>query len=199
MKVLIKTWVSFALARLRGVYAQNAWRSAHSIRSVVGNEALIALIEEADGDDAVNLLRMLGAQVGARTRVLRGMTLHNADVMPGGLRIGDACHLGRQIMLDLAAPLSIGNRVTLSMRVSVLTHTHTGDAQCAGRRRIEIRAPVTISDDVYVGAGATILPGITIGRGAVVAAGAVVVRDVPEGSIVGGVPARPLNTQHSAS
>ena len=47
-----------------------------------------------------------------------------------------------------------------------------------------------IRDSVWIGSNATVLPGVTIGDGAIVAAGAVVTRDVPENTIVGGVPAR---------
>ena len=49
---------------------------------------------------------------------------------------------------------------------------------------------VTIGRDVWVGAGSIILPGVTIGDGCVVAAGSVVTKDVPPGSVVGGVPAK---------
>jgi acetyltransferase-like isoleucine patch superfamily enzyme len=51
---------------------------------------------------------------------------------------------------------------------------------------------VVVEDGVWLGAGATILPGVTVGRDAVVAAGAVVTNDVTAGWIVAGVPARPL-------
>lgn len=55
-----------------------------------------------------------------------------------------------------------------------------------------IPARVVLEANVWIGANATILPGVTIGENAVVAAGAVVTRDVPANTIVGGVPAKPI-------
>ncbi len=51
-------------------------------------------------------------------------------------------------------------------------------------------APIHIGKRVWIGSNATVLPGVTIGDGAVVAAGAVVTRDVPANTVVGGVPAK---------
>jgi acetyltransferase-like isoleucine patch superfamily enzyme len=52
--------------------------------------------------------------------------------------------------------------------------------------------PITIGDDVWIGTGAIILDGVTIGPHAVISAGAVVARDIPEGAIAAGIPARPV-------
>jgi acetyltransferase-like isoleucine patch superfamily enzyme len=53
-------------------------------------------------------------------------------------------------------------------------------------------SPVVLEDDVWLGAGVIILRGVRVGQGAIVGAGAVVTRDVPPGTVVAGVPAKPL-------
>lgn len=67
------------------------------------------------------------------------------------------------------------------------------------RKKLSIVSPVTIGDDVWIGADCTILPCVTIGNNVVVAAGAVVTMDVPSDCIVAGVPARIIRTQESES
>ena len=60
-----------------------------------------------------------------------------------------------------------------------------------GRRERKAQGmPVNIGNDVWIGGNCTILPGVTIGNNVVIAAGAVVTKDVPDNSVVGGVPAK---------
>ena len=88
-------------------------------------------------------------------------------------------------------PVCIGSHVHLAQGITVTALNHRYDDK---KRRIDEQGvstqPVVISDDVWIGANAVILPGVTIGRHAVVAAGAVVTKDVPDYCMVGGVPAK---------
>lgn len=171
-----------------------AIRNLRSIRASRGLDGVLGLLESVHGEEAIAILRAEGASVGTRTRILRGLVIHNADPDLANLRIGDDCHVGRQVLLDLARPVIIGNRVTISMRVMVLTHTNVGDSRCGLASK---SAGVEIGDDVYIGAGATVLPGITIGAGAIVGAGAVVTRDVASSALIVGVPGRARTTPGS--
>lgn len=82
--------------------------------------------------------------------------------------------------------ISIGNNVTLAPRVHILAH----DASTKTILNYTKVRNVRIEDNVFIGAGAIILPGVTVGINAIVAAGSVVTKDVPENSIVAGNPAR---------
>jgi acetyltransferase-like isoleucine patch superfamily enzyme len=66
------------------------------------------------------------------------------------------------------------------------------------RFEAEYSVPVTIADDVWLGANALVANGVTVGRGAVVGAGAVVTKDVEPYAIVAGVPARPIGSRFDA-
>ena len=87
--------------------------------------------------------------------------------------------------------ISIGEGSLIGHQVSIATINH--DMDPAKRASMSFR-PVVIGKDVWIGDHASILPGVTIGDGAVVAAGAVVTKDVPPRTVVGGVPARVIKT-----
>lgn len=107
------------------------------------------------------------------------------------LRIGPSCYFGPDVLLDLSDVISLGSHVSLSPRVTILTHADPGTGGYLEQHFYpSMTAPVHIEDDVWVGAGAVLLPGVRIGTGSVVAAGAVVTRDVAPQTVVAGVPAR---------
>ena len=91
------------------------------------------------------------------------------------------------IVLDVCR-VRIGSFCQFASGVQILTPLHPMGA--AERRKLEYGKPVTIGDDVWVGAGALILPGVTVGARAVIGAGSVVTRDVPEGVFAAGNPCR---------
>lgn len=92
------------------------------------------------------------------------------------------------VILDIA-PVYIGNHVMIGPNTMICTVNHPLDFQ--GRRdHLGIAKEVRIGDDVWIGGNCTILPGVTIGNRVVVAAGAVVTKDIPDDSLVAGVPAK---------
>lgn len=140
------------------------------------------------------VLRRFGAVVGQGVDLHAPLAVHNAHGGYHHLRIGDGCHLGKDIFLDLMDRVEIRDRATLSMGVMILTHTDVGQSPLRRGALPPAQAPVVVQEGAYLGARATLLQGVTVGRQAIVAAGAVVVHDVPAGTVVAGVPARPVRS-----
>jgi maltose O-acetyltransferase len=92
------------------------------------------------------------------------------------------------VMLD-AAPINIGAACQLATQVQIVTATHPIDPE---PRRLgwEYAEPITVGDNVWLGAGVIVCPGVRIGDDTVVGAGAVVTRDLPSGVVAYGNPAR---------
>jgi acetyltransferase-like isoleucine patch superfamily enzyme len=111
----------------------------------------------------------------------------------GGLQgVGTDCSINYDITITDPAYVRLGNNVCLS---SCALIGHDGSIEVLNRAygvRLDAVGKIDIRDNVFIGYHAIVLPGVTIGPNALVAAGAVVVRDVAEGDIVGGVPARPI-------
>lgn len=111
----------------------------------------------------------------------------------GCINIGDNVYIGPQCVLFGAGEISIGNHVLISPSVVIASHQHSYHIRNLIMRKQPTRfGKVTIYDNVWIGANATILPGINIHTGSIVAAGAVVNKDVPPYTIVGGVPAKKI-------
>ena len=111
----------------------------------------------------------------------------------GDVIIGDHTRVG--LHNTVIGPVTIGNHVNLAQGITVtaLNHNFTEKDMRIDEQGVST-TPVTIGDDIWIGANAVILPGVTIGNHSVVAAGAVVTKDVPPHTLVAGVPAKIIKT-----
>jgi maltose O-acetyltransferase len=132
------------------------------------------------------LMQMRGARVGRRVKVLGGVWIDRFS----RLAIGDDVSLAYGVVMTGAGGIRIGSRSMVGYGAKILTVDHVvppgrGSMRFSGA---ELK-PVDIGEDVWIGAGAVVLPGATVGDGAIVGANAVVTRDVRCFAVVGGVPA----------
>lgn len=118
------------------------------------------------------------------------------------VQVGKNCYLGPSITITPFGGgktyskksneifLTLGDRVAVSPNVSFLCSMHPENSKLSeiyGKIK-----PIIIEDDVWIGAGAIILAGVTLHRCSVIGAGALVTKDVPEKTVVAGVPAKYL-------
>lgn len=106
-----------------------------------------------------------------------------------GMKIGKNVYIGEKVIFDFIYPylIEIGDNCRITSGTIILSHDAT-IFRFLGVNRI---APVKILEGTFIGANVIILPGVTIGPNAMIAAGSVVNRDIGEGKIAAGNPARP--------
>lgn len=161
---------------LRYPFTGAFWRWAiGSVDSLVDDHwkplSVINLGEGATIHPSVSFRHGQNVYLGANTRVQTGCVLWASP--NSEIRIGDHTGLGP------------GTKIFSSNH-----EFHRGAGPYYRQQWVELG--VSIGENVWVGAGCIILPGVSIGRDSVIAAGAVVTKTVPEGSVVGGIPARLL-------
>ena len=106
-------------------------------------------------------------------------------------------HFGKNVVVNFNANLVddgeifIGDDVMIGPNCNIATAVHPVSPRLR-RHKLQFNKSVHIGNNVWMGAGATVLPGVTIGDNSIVGAGSVVTKDVPANVIVGGVPARVL-------
>ena len=144
----------------------------------------------------LRILRSFGASIGEGSRVNGPLIIMGRFNDLAGLRVGSHTHIGADSLLDLTGNITIGSRVAVSPRCSIITHLNVGEGILKEKYR-PAKADVIIEDDAYIGACVTILHGIKIGKGAIIAAGALVNKDVPDHTMVAGIPAKLVKKLHT--
>jgi acetyltransferase-like isoleucine patch superfamily enzyme len=135
-----------------------------------------------------------GVSIGEGTYVMHGSVLHvyNFRGMPdSGIWIGRNSLIGEMNVIRGQGGVRIGDRVYTSPLCQLIAVNHVFDDPARPFVEQGITAEgIVIEDDVWIGSGAVITDGVRVGAGSVVAAGAVVTKDVPPHTVVGGVPAK---------
>jgi acetyltransferase-like isoleucine patch superfamily enzyme len=120
--------------------------------------------------------------------------LHSSSTIqiPFYINIGRFTSIGKNVyinndctFLDMGT-INIEDDVLIGPKVSLITESHPLNPS---ERKALLVKPIVIKRNAWIGAGAIILPGVTVGENAVVAAGAVVSKNVPDNTVVAGVPA----------
>ena len=136
-------------------------------------------------------LRLQLQACGPDLTLYRGVVVHH----PGSVKLGARVELGDYVVIWGGGGLEIGDDTMIAAQTVITTLGHNR-SQSAFRETLT-RGPIVIGKNVWVGAGAVILPGVTIGDNSIIAAGAVVTKDVASNTIVGGVPAKVLQADAS--
>lgn len=142
-------------------------------------------VENSACNSAIPMLdvKNLHARIEPGAIIRDGVEIGNNAVIMMGAIINIGAVIGEGTMIDMGAVL--GGRATVGKRC----HIGAG-AVLAGVIEPPSATPVTVGDDVVIGANAVVLEGIQIGKGAVIAAGAIVTENIPENAVAVGAPAR---------
>ncbi len=162
--------------------------NARKLNAIAGCRKLAAR-DPADEESIFRVLKEFFGGVGDNSTVLPGFTCDNGK----NIYVGKNFLANYNVTILDCGPVHIGDYVMIGPNTMISTVNHPLTPM--GRRQhLAIAKPVTIGNDVWIGGNVTILPGVTIGNNVVIAAGAVVAKDVPDNTLVGGVPAKPIRT-----
>jgi len=165
-----------------------------------GYEAINILFRISPSCNTIDILRYFGAKIGKGVRIQSPFMIHNADqTLPiySNLIIGDDCYIGRDCIFDLMDKINIGEKVTISHRAVLNTHTNAGKSPIANKTLINTSGEIKINDGAYLGSNVTVLESVIIGSQSIIGAKSLVNRDIQDHVIAFGVPCKvqgPINT-----
>jgi maltose O-acetyltransferase len=156
---------------------------------VAGQARAWALLREFNAADSAELRQALLSRIfGALGRGAQVKPLFACDY-GYNIRAGANLFVNYNCVFLDCAPITIGDDVKIGPAVQIYTAQHPLDP-AERRTGLEMAAPVTIGNNVWIGGGAILCPGVRIGDDAVVGAGSVVTRDVPNSAVAAGNPCR---------
>lgn len=149
----------------------------------------------------VKILTPQNVSVGNSSSIMSNCIIetYEKDGKKPNLKIGDNVSIGEYSHITCTNNIRIGNGVLTGRFVLITDNSHGNLTEEEAdipplSREIHSKGPILIGDNVWIGDKATILPNVTIGKGSIIAANAVVTKDVPEYSVVAGVPAKIIKT-----
>ncbi len=136
-------------------------------------------------------------------RVGRGCQIEDGarlETWGGSIEFQENTFIGPYVVIYGHGGVCIGKGCLISMHCRILSSNHMiPPVGIPIRSQPDVLSPTIIEDDVWVGAGATVLAGVCIHQGAIIGAGAVVTDDIPANAIAVGVPARVLRYRPTVS
>lgn len=166
--------------------------SAAMVANVKRASAITATLNRLTFNDAEEVRALFSELIGRQ--VDERFLLIPPFYTTGGneIRVGKNVFINQNCTFYDLGGLDIGDDVMIGPNVSIITTGHP--LEPSQRRAVTIGNPIVIEKNVWIAAGATIIGGVTVGENSVVAAGAVVTKDVPPNTLVGGNPARVIRS-----
>ena len=158
-----------------------------------GYEAINILFRISPSRYTISILRHFGAKIGKGVRIKAPFMIHNADqvdLLYSNLAIGDDCYIGRDCIFDLMGKINIGNKVTISHRALLNTHTNAGKSPIAHNTLKKTVGNIHINDGAYLGSNVTVLESVVIGRNTIMGARSLVNKGIPRDVTAFGVPCK---------
>jgi acetyltransferase-like isoleucine patch superfamily enzyme len=158
-----------------------------------GYEAINILFRISPSSNTISILRHFGAKIGKGVRIQAPFMIHNADqveLIYSNLVIGDDCYIGRDCIFDLMDKINIGERVTISHRALLNTHTDAGNSPVSKTILKPSKGEIVIDDGVYLGTNVTILENVRICNHSIIGAFSLVNKSIPENITAFGVPCK---------
>lgn len=161
------------------------WRIAGRIVTIVADSRFMRLCTQSV---RFNIWKARLGALGSDSKIYPRIVIHSPDMV----YIGRNVAIAEFVHIWGGGGVTIGDHTMIASHCAITSQTHETNPNA---RRTNILKAVKIGRNVWIGTGATIMPGVTVGDDAIIAAGAIVTRDVASGATVSGMPARSMGVR----